>query len=75
MEEKLLRIKGVREYIPLPVSTIYAKIKQMRFPQQQKYGGTACWKKSEIQLYIDIGEEAYHQMLLKQKELENLKVG
>ena len=29
-------------------------------------------KMSEVQLYIDIGEEAYHQKLLKQKEIEKV---
>ncbi len=74
MEEKLLRIKGVKIHVPLPTSTIYAKIKALRFPKQHRYGGTVFWKMSEVQLYIDIGEEAYHQMLLKQKELEKIKV-
>ncbi|MCG3704313.1 helix-turn-helix transcriptional regulator [Aliarcobacter butzleri] len=72
MEEKLLRIKGVREYIPLPVSTIYAKMKSLKFPQQKKYGGTAMWSYLEVKLYMDMGEEAYHQYLLKQKELEKV---
>ncbi|MCT7600297.1 helix-turn-helix transcriptional regulator [Aliarcobacter butzleri] len=75
MEERLLRRKDVQKIVPIATATIYAKIKALRFPKQYKNGGTACWKNSEIQLYIDIGEEAYHQMLLKQKELENLKVG
>ncbi len=74
MEERLLRIKGVKIHIPLPTSTIYAKIKALRFPQQYKYGGTACWKMSEIQEYINKGEEYVHQKLLKQKELEKIKV-
>lgn len=75
MEERLLRRKDVQKIVPIATATIYAKIKALRFPKQIKNGGTACWKNSEIQLYIDIGEEEYHQMLLKQKELENLKVG
>jgi predicted DNA-binding transcriptional regulator AlpA len=72
--EKLLRLKGVKEYIPLPTPTIYAKIKALRFPKQYKYGGTACWKLSEIQEYINKGEEWVHQKLLKQKELEKVIV-
>jgi predicted DNA-binding transcriptional regulator AlpA len=64
MEEKLLRLPQVKENTGIKTSTVYAKIKALKFPQQYKYGRTACWKKSEIQLYIDIGEEAYHQMLL-----------
>ena len=72
--DKLVRIRGLKEYIPSPTSTIYAKMKALKFPQQQKIGGTAYWRMSHIQLYIDIGEEAYHQMLLKQKEKELGKV-
>lgn len=73
MEEKLIRIKGVKSYVPLPTSTIYAKIKALRFPQQYKYGGTACWKMSEIQEYIDKGEEYVYQKLSKLKEKEQIK--
>ncbi|MCT7528984.1 AlpA family phage regulatory protein [Aliarcobacter cryaerophilus] len=74
MEEKLqlLRRPEVEKMVAAKCSTIYAKIKKLRFPKQYKYGGTACWKMSEIQLYIEIGEEAYHQKLLKQKELEKI---
>ncbi|WP_152059382.1 helix-turn-helix transcriptional regulator [Aliarcobacter butzleri] len=72
MEEKLLRRKDVQKIVPIATATIYAKIKALRFPKQIKNGGTACWKMSQVQLYIDIGEEAYHQMLLKQKELEKV---
>lgn len=72
MSETLLRRPQVEKLTGIKCSTIYAKMKQRRFPQQQKYGGTACWKNSEIQLYIDIGEEAYHKMLMKQKEIEKV---
>ncbi|MCT7614896.1 helix-turn-helix transcriptional regulator [Aliarcobacter butzleri] len=74
MSEILLRRPQVEKLTGIKCSTIYLKIKKLRFPKQHKYGGTACWKKSEVQLYIDIGEEAYHQMLLKQKEKELEKV-
>ena len=74
MDEILWRLPEVLCRTGKKTSTVYAKIKALRFPQQHKYGGTACWKRSEIQLYINIGEEAYHQMLLKQKELEKVKV-
>ena len=72
MEERLLRRKDVQKIVPISTATIYNKIKNLRFPKQHKYGGTACWKMSEVQLYIDIGEEAYHQKLLKQKEIEKV---
>jgi prophage regulatory protein len=72
MEEKLFRLPQVLEKTGIKTSTVYAKIKALRFPQQYKYGGTACWKMSEIQEYIDKGEEYVHQKLLKQKKLEKV---
>ena len=74
MEEKLqlLRRPEVEKMVAAKCSTIYAKIKKLRFPKQYKYGGTACWKMSEIQEYIDKGEEYVHQKLLKQKELKKV---
>ncbi|MCT7584633.1 AlpA family phage regulatory protein [Aliarcobacter butzleri] len=72
MEEKLLRRPDVEKLTGIKCSTIYAKIKQMKFPKQHRYGGTACWKMSEIQEYIDKGEEYVHQKLLKQKELKKV---
>ena len=72
MEEKLLRLPQVIENTGIKTSTVYAKIKALRFPRQYKYGGTACWKMSEIQEYIDKGEEYVHQKLLKQKEFKKV---
>lgn len=72
MEERLLRRKDVQKIVPIATATIYAKIKALRFPKQIKNGGTACWKMSQVQLYIDIGEEAYHQKLLMEKESEKV---
>lgn len=65
MSEILLRRPDVEKLTGIKCATIYWKIKNLRFPKQYKYGGTACWKMSEIQEYIDIGEEAYHQKLIK----------
>lgn len=65
MTEKLLRRPQVIEITGFPTSTIYAKIKQLRFPRQYKFGGSACWKMSEIQEYISIGEDNYHRKLLE----------
>ncbi|MCT7586619.1 helix-turn-helix transcriptional regulator [Aliarcobacter butzleri] len=70
--ETLLRRPEVEKLIGIKCSTIYHKIKNLRFPPQHRYGGTACWRMSEVQLYIDIGEEEYHKMLVKQKELEKV---
>lgn len=74
MDEILWRLPEVLHRTGKKTSTVYSKIKALKFPQQHKYGGTACWKRSEINEWIDIGEEAYHQKLLKQKELERVKV-
>ena len=65
MSETLIRRQEVEKLIGIKCATIYQKIKKLRFPKQHKYGGTACWKMSEIQEYINIGEEAYHQKLIK----------
>ena len=65
MSETLLRRQEVEKLIGIKCATIYQKSKKLRFPKQHKYGGTACWKMSEIQEYINIGEEAYHQKLIK----------
>lgn len=72
MEDRLLRRKDVQKIVPVSTATIYAKIKALKFPKQIKNGGTACWKMSEIQEYIEKGEEYVHQKLLKQKELEKV---
>ncbi len=74
MKETLLRRPDVEKMVGIKCATIYLKIKNLRFPKQHKYGGTACWKMSEVQLYIDIGEEAYHKMLVKKKEKELEKI-
>lgn len=68
MEEKLMRRPQVTENTGMKTSTIYAKMKKLRFPKQYKYGGTACWKYTEIMEYIISGEEYVHQKLLKEKE-------
>lgn len=68
MEERLLRRKDVQKIVPIATATIYKKIKALRFPRQIKNGGTACWKLSEVQEYINKGEEYVHQKLLKLNE-------
>lgn len=67
-EEKLLRLKDVKEFVPISTASIYGKMKELKFPSVHKFGGTAFWKWSEIQEYIEKGEEYVHQKLLKQKE-------
>lgn len=68
MEERLLRLPQVIEKTGIKTSTIYAKIKQKRFPSQRKYGGTACWFITEIMDWIKIGEEQYYQNILKKEQ-------
>ena len=56
-QEVLLRIKGVKEYVPITTSSIYKKMAGGAFPKQHKIGGTAFWKLSEIQDYIEKGDD------------------
>ena len=72
MNERLLRRKDVQKIIPISTASIYCKMKDLKFPQVHKYGGTAFWKSTEIQEYIEKGEEYVHQKLLKQKGLEKV---
>ena len=48
MDEKLLRRKDVQKIVPIATSTIYAKIKALKFPRQYKNGGTAVWMSNEV---------------------------
>jgi len=65
-EEKLLRLRDVKEYVPMSTASIYKKMKDLKFPQSRKYGGTACWLNSEIQLYINKGEDYFYEKLSMQ---------
>jgi len=60
-EEKLLRLRDVKEFIPISTASIYKKMKELRFPGVHKFGGTAFWKLSEIQDYINKGEDAFYE--------------
>lgn len=51
-EEKLLKIKKVREYVDFSPSKIYALLAKNEFPKPHKIGGTSVWKLSDIQKYI-----------------------
>lgn len=55
--EMLLRIKKVKEYIPISTGSIYQKMADGKFPKQVKIGGTAFWKMSDIQEYIEKGDD------------------
>jgi len=54
--ERLLKLATVKEYIPMSTAGIYRKIKEGKFPPQHKIGGTAFWRLSEIQDYIEKGD-------------------
>jgi prophage regulatory protein len=51
-EEKLLKIKKVREYVDFSPSKIYALLAKNEFPKPHKIGGSSVWKLSDIQNYI-----------------------
>ena len=52
IEEKLIRIKTVIEYIQLSRSTIYLMVSRGEFPKPIKIGGSVLWRKTEIDAYI-----------------------
>lgn len=52
LEEKLLRIKDVQEFVPFSKSKIYAMVKDDLFPRPIKIGGSVLWEKSAIVEYI-----------------------
>lgn len=48
-QEKLLRLKGVLQKVPVGKSTWWEGVRAGRFPQPVKLGPrTTCWKESEI---------------------------
>uniref|UniRef100_UPI004047D640 helix-turn-helix transcriptional regulator n=1 Tax=Aliarcobacter sp. TaxID=2321116 RepID=UPI004047D640 len=55
--EMLLRLKKVKEYVPITTSSIYQKMAKGKFPKQVKIGGTAFWRMSDIQEYIAKGDD------------------
>jgi len=55
-QEVLLRIKGLKEYVPISTASIYKKMAAGKFPLQHKIAGTAFWKLSEVQEYIEKGD-------------------
>lgn len=55
--EMLLRLKKVKEYVPITTSSIYQKMANGKFPKQVKIGGSAFWRMSDIQEYIEKGDD------------------
>ena len=51
-EDRLLREKEVRSYIPVGRSTFLAGVKEGLYPTPIKLGGTNFWRLSEIQEFI-----------------------
>ncbi len=53
VEEKLLRLSDVMEYVPFSRGKIYTLIADGLFPKQLKIGCSSLWKKSEILKYVN----------------------
>ena len=51
-EERLLKLKDVKDYIPFSTAKIYALINKNEFPKPIKIGGSALWKLTDISAYI-----------------------
>ena len=52
MEDKLIKIQTVMDYVQLSKTKIYDYIKEGKFPQSHKVGGSSLWFMSDIQNYI-----------------------
>lgn len=52
MEEKLIDIKKVMEYISLSKTKIYELMKLGEFPKSRKIGGKALWSHLELQDFL-----------------------
>lgn len=52
MEDRLIKITTVMEYVQMSRSKIYEYMKKGLFPQNHTVGGSSLWFMSEIQDYI-----------------------
>lgn len=52
IEEKLLRIKDVKLYIPFSTAKIYRLMNENQFPKSIKVGGSVLWRLSDIKNYV-----------------------
>lgn len=68
MEDRMVKISTVQEYVEISKSKIYEDMKQGLFPENHTVGGSALWFMSDIQTYI------LAQKALAQKALKNKKV-
>lgn len=53
IEEKLLRVKDVKEYIPFSTAKIYRLMNENQFPKSIKVGGSVLWRLSDIKKYVE----------------------
>ncbi|MGB3751934.1 MAG: AlpA family phage regulatory protein [Arcobacteraceae bacterium] len=59
MEDRLIKIATVMEYVQISKSKIYEYVGNGKslFPQPRKIGGSSLWVMSEIQEYIKYHKE------------------
>ena len=53
MEDKLIKIKTVMEYVQMSKTKIYEYMEKGDFPKNHKIGGSSLWFLSDIQTYIN----------------------
>jgi len=51
-DDRLLKIRQVRELVPVSNSTIWQRVKAGTFPAPIKIGSGTFWKASDVQSYI-----------------------
>lgn len=52
IDDRLLKIRQVRELVSFGVSAIWRRVKAQTFPAPIKTGGGTFWKASDVQAYI-----------------------
>ena len=52
MEDKLIKIQTVMDYVQMSKSKIYEYMKKDMFPKNHTVGGSSLWFLSDIQMYI-----------------------
>lgn len=66
---RLIKLDEVRHLVPFSRAKIYQLIKEKKFPQQLKEGGSSLWKMEDILSYIkNLGEKG------KQNDAKNLEI-
>jgi len=52
MEDRLIKIHTVMDYVEVSKSKIYEDMKKGMFPKNHTVGGSSLWFLSDIQMYI-----------------------